>query len=191
MTEPADESPDPTAPAKQDASEPTGARTDLLAQLFGGDGDFGAATEASAPPVHWPSLSADEIGEQMRALYDWVTRLQDRFREMVRLPACWYRHNGIVELLSALRDHERASYADTAAPTAGVAWMIAFRDVEARLRSWVADLRCGGDTNYHDASVHAVSRPDTTPPDDQGKWITEAKAIRQRAAVEAAVSGER
>jgi hypothetical protein len=85
---------------------------------------------------------------------------------MVRVPACWYRHNGLVELLSALRDHERACYTDTAAPTAAVTWMTAFRDIEARLRVWIAELRCGGDPRYHDPTVHAVTPIDTTTPDD-------------------------
>ena len=166
MSEPVEE------PRRQDT-------TDLMAQLFGSD-DFAAAAEATAPPVHWPSLPADEIDPEMRALYDWVSRLQHRFREMVRLPACWYRHNGIVELLSALRDHERASYADTAAPTAALAWMMAFRDMEGRLRPWLAELRCGGELNHHDASVHAVTPPDTTPPNDLTAWIIEAEQARRQ-----------
>lgn len=159
---------------------------DLVAQLFGSD-DFAAAGEATAPPTHWPALAADEIGAEIRGLYAWVAGLQHRFREMVRLPACWYRHNGIVELLSALRDHERSSYADTAAPTAAFAWMMAFRDVEARLRPWVAELRCGGDPRYHDLAVHAVTQPDTTLPDDLTAWITETTHAKQTAAIGAAV----
>ena len=158
---------------------------ELMAQLFCGD-DFPAG-EASAPPTHWPTLPADDVEVEMRALYTWVASLQHRFREMVRLPACWYRHNSLVELLSALRDHERASYADTAAPTGGVAWMLAFRDVEARLRVWVAELRCGGDPNYHDPSVHTFDRPDTDPPDDLAAWIDETRQAERDAAVHAAV----
>lgn len=184
MTEPA-KPPPATSRAAKDNTDPS----ELLTQLFGGAGDFGEAAEASAPPVHWPSLPADDIGDEMRALNEWVTRLQHRFREMVRLPACWYRHNGLVELLSALRDHERTSYADTAAPTSAVGWHMAFRDVEARLRVWVADLRCGGDINYHDPAVHAASPPDTTPPDDLAAWIGQARKARQQAAVQAAVNG--
>jgi hypothetical protein len=184
MTEPA-ETPPVTPPAAMESKDPSA----LLTQLFGGAGDFGEAAEASAPPVHWPSLSADEIGDEMRALHEWVTRLQQRFREMVRLPAGWHRHNGLVELLAALRDHERASYADTAAPTSALGWHMAFRDVEARLRAWVADLRCGGDINYHDETVHAANPPDTTPPEDLAAWIGEARKVRQQVAVQAAVNG--
>ena len=155
----------------------------LMAQLFAGD-DY---TEASAPPVHWPALAAEDIADQARSLYGWTARLQHRFPEMVRLPACWYRHNSLVELLSALRDHERACYADTAAPTAAVTWMTAFRDIETRLRGWVAELRCGGDPRYHDPSVHAVTSLEATTPDDLDAWITDTIAARQQAAIHAAV----
>lgn len=155
----------------------------LMAQLFAGD-EF---TEASAPPVYWPALPAEDIGEQVRGLYAWVARLQHRFPEMVRLPACWYRHNGLVELLSALCDHERACYADTAAPTAAVTWMTAFRDIEGRLRVWVAELRCGGDPNYHDSTVHAVTSLESTTPDDLDVWIADTIAVRRQAAIRAAV----
>jgi hypothetical protein len=154
-----------------------------MAQLLAGD----EYAEASAPPVHWPSLAAEDIAAQARGLYAWVTRLQHRFPEMVRLPACWYRHNGLVELLSALRDHERACYTDTAAPTAAVTWMTAFRDIEARLRVWVAELRCGGDPRYHDRTVHAVTPIDTITPDDLDVRITETIDARRQAAVNAAV----
>lgn len=171
---------EPVDPQQPSIGKPSSDPSELLAQLFGGE-DFGGMTEASAPPVCWCSLPDDEIGDQMRALYDWVVKLQHRFREMVRLPTCWYRHNGLVELLAALRDHERASYADAAAPTSAVAWHVAFRDIEARLRVWISDLRCGGDINYHDQSVHAVTNPDATPPDDLSAWIAEASATRRQA----------
>lgn len=155
----------------------------LMAQLLAAD-DY---PEASAPPVHWPDLPAEDIADHTRALYGWAVRLQHRFPEMVRLPACWYRHNSLVELLSALRDHERACYADTAAPTAAVAWMTAFRDIDTRLRVWVAELRCGGDPGYHDPTVHAPTTVDPTVPDDLAAWIREAVAARRAAAIHAAV----
>jgi hypothetical protein len=48
-----------------------------------------------------------------------------------------------VEALSALRDHERSSFAGTAPATAPVDWFRALRDVTAMLRSWSGDLSCG------------------------------------------------
>jgi hypothetical protein len=133
-------------------------------------------------------LSAEEMAGEMADLYPWVVKLHHRFPEMVRLPACWYRHNGLVELLSALRDHERACFTDTAAPTAGVAWHMAFRDIEARLRLWISELRCGGDPNYHDSTVHAVTLPATTPPADLAEWIEEVQHVHEAAAIAYAVA---
>lgn len=158
----------------------------FLAQLIngGGDGDdFDDDGKPTDPPIHWPSLTADEAGAEWRSLYEWVATLQHRFRGMVRLPPCWYRHNDLVEALSALRDHERISYADTAGPTAAVAWHVAFRDIEARLRIWIAELRCGGDLDYHDHSIHAAIPPDLTPPPDLAAWIDEDQRARELAAV--------
>ncbi len=175
-----------------DGNQPTGDDTPpgpppagFLAQLInsGGNGDdFNDQGQATDPPVHWPSLTASEAAAEWPALYEWVATLQHRFRGMVHLPPCWYRHNDLVEALSALRDHERISYADNAAPTAAVAWHLAFRDVEARLRTWIAELRCGGDPNYHDRAVHAATSSDLTPPPDLATWIAEDQHARELAA---------
>lgn len=109
---------------------------------------------------------------------------------MVRLPPCWYRHNDLVEALSTLRDHERISYSDTAPPTAAVAWHSAFRDIETRLRGWIAELRCGGDPDYNDPAVHAAVAPDLTPSPDLLAWIGEDYRARQAAAERAAETGD-
>jgi len=94
-------------------------------------------------PVHWPSLTADERTVRSDELRDWVARLVARFDIDVRvIPPCWQRHNGMIESLSALRDHERASYADTATPTAPVDWLRALRDVELRLHELASQTQC-------------------------------------------------
>lgn len=122
-----------------------------LAQLLAaGVDDFGAPTAATAAPQYWPSIPADQLDDERDRLITWVSDLQQRFPEMVRLPPCWPRHNGLVEALSALRDHERASYAPTSPPTAAIAWQLAFHDIETRLRGWIAGLRCGGDPRWHE-----------------------------------------
>lgn len=103
-----------------------------------------SATErAMAPPVHWPSLDPAEAADRLRELRVWVETLQvQRFPEMVRLPDCWDRHPYIVELLQAVYDHERASFSSLAPPTAAVGWHMVLRDVEARLRSFLSDIKC-------------------------------------------------
>ena len=94
-------------------------------------------------PVHLPSLTALERERTMAELREWVTQLVRRFTIEPRvLPPCWEQHNGMVEALLALRDHERGCYAETASPTAGVEWFHAFREIEARILSLGAMTRC-------------------------------------------------
>ena len=104
---------------------------------------YGPAFGQLAGPVHWPSLTADEQETRSSELDQWVRELVVRFDLDVRLvPPCWHRHNGMVETLSALRDHERASYADTAPPTAAIDWLRALREVEARLHELASKTQC-------------------------------------------------
>ncbi|MBE3074606.1 MAG: hypothetical protein IMZ75_06620, partial [Actinobacteria bacterium] len=66
-----------------------------------------------AGPVHWPSLTESELPQALADLREWVEQLVDRFAIEVRvIPPCWYQHHGMVEALSALRDHERMSFSD-------------------------------------------------------------------------------
>jgi len=66
-----------------------------------------------ARPIHWPSLTETERPQAFADLREWVEPLVDRFAIEIRvIPPCWYRHNGMVEALSALRNHERMSFSD-------------------------------------------------------------------------------
>jgi hypothetical protein len=94
-------------------------------------------------PLHVPSLTARERDAVLPDLCVWVDRLVDRFALDTRvLPPCWERHNGIVEALSALRDHERGSYAADADPRSGVDWLRALRDVRTLLTELAALTQC-------------------------------------------------
>jgi len=94
-------------------------------------------------PIHWPSLTAEERTVRSDELRDWVEKFGARFDIDVRvIPPCWQRHEGMVESLSALRDHERASYADTATPAAAVDWLRALREVEQRLHELASKTQC-------------------------------------------------
>lgn len=96
-----------------------------------------------AGPVHWPSLSGEQAAHAFADLRGWVEQLVNRFAIEVRvIPPCWQQHNSMVEALSALRDHERACFADTASPTAAVDWFRALRDVEARLIELASKTQC-------------------------------------------------
>ena len=94
-------------------------------------------------PIHWPSLTVQEAASRMSELRDWVSLLVTRFGlEPRTVPPCWARHPAMVEILSALRDHERASYADTAPPTAAVDWLRALRDAQLLLAETGARTQC-------------------------------------------------
>jgi hypothetical protein len=96
-----------------------------------------------AGPLHWPSLGETEELQALGDLREWVETLVDRFAIEVRvIPPCWDRHTGMVEALSALRDHERGCYAETASPAAAVDWFRALRDIEARLIELASKTQC-------------------------------------------------
>ena len=121
---------------------PDGERLSALARLFQSD-DFDI--DEIAGPLHWPNVSADEAAGEWPALRVWVEQLTERFSHLDHhvIPRCWFLHNGHVEALVALRDQERVNYGETAPGSAGVDWHRAFRDVEARLREWTAQIACG------------------------------------------------
>jgi hypothetical protein len=97
-----------------------------------------------AGPTHLPSLTAREKDRFLTEhLVPWVEQLVVRFDVDVRvIPPCWLRHNGMVEALSALRDHERACYSESASPTAAADWFRVLREIEARLVELAAKTRC-------------------------------------------------
>ena len=114
-------------------------------------------------PTHWPSLLPDDAPQAWADLRDWVEHLVDRFGIETRIvPPCWYRHNTLVEALTALRDHERICFAPNASPTGAVDWFRALREIEHRLAEACARTQCS--VNEH--------RPD--PPrswtTNQGPW---------------------
>jgi hypothetical protein len=115
----------------------------LAELMFGAYDDHDLDEIADA--THWPEVLAVEGAAQWEELRAWVEQLQERFSHLDQhvVPRCWWRHNEHVEALSALRDHERSSFAATAPATAPVDWFRALRDVTALLRSWTGDLSCG------------------------------------------------
>jgi hypothetical protein len=110
---------------------------------------FGACDDQDLDDIpgatHWPEVLAVDAAAQWEDLRAWVEKLQERFSHLDHhvIPRCWWRHNGHVEVLSALRDYERCSFAATAPATAPVDWFRALRDVTALLRAWTGDLSCG------------------------------------------------
>jgi hypothetical protein len=148
-----------------------------LAALFGADGppDFEDLTGS----LHWGDLTACEARAAWRGLRCWVEALVARFAHLDHhvIPACWWRHNGHVEALAALRDHERLSYAETAPATGAVEWHRALRDVEAMLRDWTGQHGCGATHNDRDRRL----RPPSTAEWDQ--FVASDLERRKRGAV--------
>jgi hypothetical protein len=126
---------------------------------------FTAALGEQTGPIHWPSLLPDEAGRAWAELRDWVEHLVDRFALETRVvPPCWYRHNTLVEALSALCDHERICFAPNTSPAGALDWFRGLREIENRMREACARTQCS--VNEH--------RPD--PPRawamDQAVWQT-------------------
>lgn len=98
-----------------------------------------------AAPTHWPSVPSADAAAEWDELRAWVEALKGRFAHLDHhvIPRCWWAHNDHVEALSALRDHERSSFAPTAPATAPADWFRALRDIAALLKAWTADLGCG------------------------------------------------
>lgn len=124
---------------------------------------FTAGLGEQTRPTHWPSLLPDEARPAWAELRDWVEHLLDRFALETRVvPPCWYRHNTLVESLSALRDHERICFAPSASPSGAIDWLRALREVENRMSEACARTQCS--VNEH--------RPDPARPwsTDQAPW---------------------
>ena len=110
-------------------------------------------------PTHWASLLPDEARPAWAELRVWVEDLVDRFALETRVvPPCWYRHNTLVESLSALRDHEQVCFAPNASPSGAIDWFRAVGEVEQRMIQACARTQCS--INEH--------RPDPARP-----WSTD------------------
>jgi hypothetical protein len=82
-----------------------------------------------------------------------VEALADRYDLDTRtIPPCWYRHNSIVETLSALHDFERISFDPNASPTGSMDFVRALRETEHRLVELSAKTQC---------SIHEHRTPPT------------------------------
>jgi hypothetical protein len=134
----------------------------------------------------WARLRAVEATGAWLELRAWVEELLGRFAHLDHhvIPSCWWRHNEHVEVLVALRDHERASFADSAPATAPTDWFRALRDLTSLLRSFTAELSCG--------SMHAevLERADCTVEDEWGAFVRADAERRTQREIAIAVSGE-
>ncbi len=134
---------------------------DTLRHLFGAAEDD--LIDEIPGATSWPAIDPTDTPAAWEDLSVWVDDLRRRFDHLDHhvIPGCWWRHNEHVEALVALRDHQRASFGDTAPAIAPVDWFRALRDITALLRSWTAEHACG--------AIH--HNPPTRPqPADADAW---------------------
>ncbi|MGC9156549.1 MAG: hypothetical protein ACP5HZ_13035 [Ferrimicrobium sp.] len=99
---------------------------------------------ALSAPTFWPAIRVGDRRSEWNSLRAWVEELVRRYPHLDHhvIPRCWYLHNGHVEALVALRDHERISFAQSSPATSPVQWQWAFAQIESRLREWTAHAGC-------------------------------------------------
>lgn len=138
--------------------------------------------DAFAAPLHWPSITSVEYRREMDSLRRWVQELVERFEHLDQtvIPSCWWRHNGHVEALTALRDHERGAYTESSPSKDAVDWHRAFVVIEARLREWTGWLACA---SGHREPIRPMPVID---PDEWDAYTHEEQRRRERREVGAA-----
>ena len=120
------------------------------------EGELGAV-------IDWSCLDPEIAESEWWGLREWVEWLVQRYVLDFRVvPPCWYLHPGLVDVLSALRDHHRYSFDRLAQGTAAADWHLVFRILEARLREWASRTGCSRDAH----------RPDLAGewPNDSARW---------------------
>jgi len=123
-------------------------------------------TMADAPEVpevlHWPEIPPDDLEAEWDDLREWVAELLGRFAWIDHhvVPACWWRHGELVELLSALRGHEQVAFMPGQPPTTATDWFRAMRDLLGMARTWVAESGCAAGHVERAPRVTAVSPDD-------------------------------
>jgi hypothetical protein len=152
-------------------------RLSALAKLFDADGP--PDLDEISGPVYWPDLSVAEAGREWNDLRTWVDQLVVRFPHLDHhvIPRCWFLHNGHVEALAALRDHERVNFGEAAPGTAAVDWHRAFRDIEIRLREWTGQLACGATHDPRSPQRRSID------PDEWDRFVREDVHRRDRQAI--------
>jgi hypothetical protein len=145
-----------------------------LADLFG---EPSPGHEVLPAPLYWPDISPSDLADEWIALRGWVDGFLTRFPIPTRhVPHCWYRHNELVEALSALRDHERSSYASTAPGTSAVDFHRACRDIEARIVAWAANSSCD---STHQPQPQTRRQPTALDEDEFYKFVADDERHRQ------------
>lgn len=118
----------------------------LLERLTDADG-------LGATAIAWCSLDREQAREEWAALAGWVDWLVSRYGLSERVPGCWFRHDAILEELSALRVAWLGAYeAPNARASDGVTWHDMLDRVLDRVREW-DQCGCAHGTHRDDADA--------------------------------------
>ena len=147
---------------------------DAYASLFEADNGIPDDLDDLVGPTFWPGIPGGDVEAEWGELREWVEDLVRRYPHLDHhvIPGCWYRHNGHVEALAALRDHERVSFADSSPGTSPAQWHWAFALVEGRLREWTAQSGCM--SAHREPAVHLRPVDD----DEWAAWVASDKERR-------------
>jgi hypothetical protein len=81
------------------------------------------------PPIHWPTLPAEQVEKRWHDLADWVSTILVGWYELTRaqLPDCWPRHSPAVLELSWLRTTYVQAYFPRSSPSLAAEWHVRWR----------------------------------------------------------------
>jgi hypothetical protein len=142
---------------------------------LGERGDGGEQPEPPGP-TDWRAVTAEEAPEAWAELREWVEGLVRRYGHLDHhvVPACWYRHNGHVEALVALRDFERLAFYSSSPASSPYNYQVALAQVESRLREWTARAGCLGEHREQPAGQRPV------PEDEWDAFVAADAAAREQ-----------
>ena len=126
------------------------------------------ATGMDSPPhpVVWAALSSDEAETEWLRLNEWVEDLRLTFSiPATVIPPYWHRHTLLVEHLSALHTHWRASHDPDQHGSAPFNWIRDLDEWKTRMREAVSQLGCRLDTCRPDTLAPWPGQPDPDPTD--------------------------
>lgn len=124
-------------------------------------------------PINWWALSPSAQATVLAGLSVWVTRLVRTFQiEWTEIPPWWYRHEGFIhELLALKQAREQVAYDPAEAESAPLTWLHNLSLARGRLRALRDSL--GGD--YHTCPEPRVQQWAMVSGDDSRSWQVEVE----------------
>lgn len=136
-------------------------------------------------PVRWRDLDRDAAAHMWTWLIDWVGWLVDRYEIAEEIPACWYRHDPLIEELTALAAGWHIAYDDNARNDEPLIWHERFARARDRLRDWDDFTRCRNGEHH----PHAIDL--NWPQDwaDDATDVANADLVTRRASATGTTAG--